>query len=562
MDSKRILEALQVQPLSEEEKASRHILCRLCGPIATCKESTRNGRRYNKDLWTKALSDEVFKEKIETKSLFLELGHPADREETDMTKACACIPELPRIINEDLYAVVDVLDTVNGRTLKKLIDYGFQPGISSRGSGDVMDNNEVDPETFYLETWDIVALPAVKKARLAVCESLDTEALQLRKALKESYDSESDEDKERMKEALDNLDIKLDDPIGEEAEPEEAENEETVLTVADIIDDFKEFDEDAIVEFEPIEIDGVKYAADCKIRSQEDGKITLGYDCTPIEGNDNIEDEQEAEDAPNDESVPEAEEAEEEANDDGDDEVIESLKESIRQKDALEEKVKALQKQIADSDAVVEELNESMTRYRDAFIRVSQTASKANKFAHEVESLKEQLTQRDTKIEELTGRAASAAKLTESIDGNVAKVKSLNESLAKANEENEALNEQLAQYKKKLAERTNLAKSYKNQFSAVLTRYVESKASMLGVTPSEITRRLNENYTIDDVDSVCEELLTRNVTARRLPSFGIDKSAKVKVRESVTKAKPADTTGGYEIDDDLLWLAGLDKTFK
>lgn len=45
-----ILEALQVQPLSEEEKAKRHILGRLWGPIATCKEKTRNGRRYNKEL--------------------------------------------------------------------------------------------------------------------------------------------------------------------------------------------------------------------------------------------------------------------------------------------------------------------------------------------------------------------------------------------------------------------------------------------------------------------------------------------------------------------------------
>ena len=46
----RILEALQMQPLSDEEKASRHILARLYGPIATTKEKTRNGRGYNKDL--------------------------------------------------------------------------------------------------------------------------------------------------------------------------------------------------------------------------------------------------------------------------------------------------------------------------------------------------------------------------------------------------------------------------------------------------------------------------------------------------------------------------------
>ena len=56
MESKtnRILEALRMQPLSEEEKAARHILGRLYGPIATTKEKTRNGRGYNKELWEKA----------------------------------------------------------------------------------------------------------------------------------------------------------------------------------------------------------------------------------------------------------------------------------------------------------------------------------------------------------------------------------------------------------------------------------------------------------------------------------------------------------------------------
>lgn len=48
--SNKIVEALKIQPLSDEEKSSRHILGRLYGPIATCEESTRNGRRYNRDL--------------------------------------------------------------------------------------------------------------------------------------------------------------------------------------------------------------------------------------------------------------------------------------------------------------------------------------------------------------------------------------------------------------------------------------------------------------------------------------------------------------------------------
>ena len=51
MQDQKILNALRMQPLSEEEKTSRHILGRLYGPIATCVESTRNGRLYNRTLW-------------------------------------------------------------------------------------------------------------------------------------------------------------------------------------------------------------------------------------------------------------------------------------------------------------------------------------------------------------------------------------------------------------------------------------------------------------------------------------------------------------------------------
>ena len=216
LKNKKILEALQMQPLSQEEMASRHILGRLYGPIATCVESTRNGRLYNKPLWEKALQDDIFLEKVATKALFLELGHPADREETDMKQTCACIPEVPKIVGDDLCAYVDILDTPNGRLLKTLVDYGFVPGISSRGSGDVMDNNQVDPETFFLETWDIVQLPAVKKARLNVCESLDSESLKLKKALAESYKAAKEEDKDTMKKALENLNIDIAEELTEE----------------------------------------------------------------------------------------------------------------------------------------------------------------------------------------------------------------------------------------------------------------------------------------------------------------------------------------------------------
>ena len=45
-----VMEALKLQPLSEEEKSKRKILGRLFGPIATTTEGTRNERKYNRVL--------------------------------------------------------------------------------------------------------------------------------------------------------------------------------------------------------------------------------------------------------------------------------------------------------------------------------------------------------------------------------------------------------------------------------------------------------------------------------------------------------------------------------
>jgi hypothetical protein len=79
---------------------------------------------------------------------------------------------------------------------------------------------------------------------------------------------------------------------------------------------------------------------------------------------------------------------------------------------------------------------------------------------------------------------------------------------------------------------------------------------MLGVRPTDITSRLAESYTLDDIDQVCEELLNMG-----RPAFGLGLGKpKVTINESkvaTKKTTSTDSTDGYEIDDDLLILAGL-----
>lgn len=593
--NKKVLEALQMQPLSEEEKASRHILGRLYGPIATCKEGTRNGRKYNKELWIKALNDEIFQEKIANKSLFLELGHPADREETDMSCVCACIPEMPKIVNDDLYAYVDILDTPNGRLLKTLCDYGFVPGISSRGSGDIMANDEVDPETFFLETFDIVQLPAVKKARLAMCESLSNKK-SLKAVLQESYDAANDEDKKVMKETLDNLDIKLDETIEDEipvedpeapieetlVEAEEAPVEETeetpaeevevpveeetpvedteeapeALTIGAFADELKDYDKELPLEWKPIVIDGKEYPIEAvAFDDSEDGKILAEVSYALPKEEVAINDEEAVAEEP---AEKEPEIPAEEAGDAGEDEVIESLKEAVRQKDLLESEVRDLKNQKTVSDAEVQGLKEELEKYKGGFMRVSELASKSTTLEKEKKALTEQLNLKNAEIKDLKSKVENHINLTESAKAEKVKVTELTEKLAKvqaeAEETEKTLTEALEASRKKAQDRTNLAKSYKAKYDAVVERYITNKAKMLGVRPHDITSKLAESYSLDDIDNVCNDLLEES-----RPQFGlVGGNPRVRVNESVkSEKKVIDPDNGYEIDDDLLILAGL-----
>jgi hypothetical protein len=704
--NKRILEALKMQPLSQEEMTARHILGRLYGPIATCVESTRNGRLYNKPLWEKALEDDIFLEKVATKALFLELGHPADREETDMKQACACIPEVPKIVGDDLYAYVDILDTPNGRLLKTLVDYGFVPGISSRGSGDVMDNNQVDPETFFLETWDIVQLPAVKKARLNVCESLDSDSIKLKRALAESYKAAKEEDKDTMKKALENLNININEELTEstnlkmevvktdkgfevkdsfgfrsrtfetedeakafiadvedeckngpkkrfseefvpedipwdteeeeellleetdeeetseeevetdteeaseeieevseengevadEEETEEAsednkeavedgsvdvagEGDSAVDTVGDAIQLLQEFDEDTKVEFEITQADGEEVPADriehffddetlvlnvksCDESETEDAEETVE---TEDDADSNIETETEDEEA-SAETIEEIDDEEEtdSAENNGDVEVIESLKEMVRQKEAMETELGQLRKAKTVGDAKEQELQEQLAKYRKLFKALKERAALVPELQSSVTELNEQLAQANQTIETLTEQVNNARQLKESVDASKAKVSKLTEQLSAATKNSKTLEAKLEGqtkvYTQKLEERTKLAKSYKARFIETLNKYVDSKADMLGVQPSEITSRLNENYTLADVDAVCDQILDSAVNFSRLPFSGRTKTS-ARMTESVNRTSKSkiDPAYGYEIDDDLLELAGLKK---
>ena len=109
----------EYQRLSKEEMERRGILGRLIGPCADFIAPTRNGRHYSEKLWENVFNDPIMKERIDNGVCYGELGHPLDREETDMEKIALCLAEVPKKGKDGkLRAVFDILNTPNGKMLK------------------------------------------------------------------------------------------------------------------------------------------------------------------------------------------------------------------------------------------------------------------------------------------------------------------------------------------------------------------------------------------------------------------------------------------------------------
>lgn len=512
LESLKQNEAFEYQKLTAEEMKARGILGRLVGPCADFINPTRNGRGYGEVLWDKVFDDPIVKEKIENKCLFGELGHPENREEVDPEKIAIALNEAPKK-NKDgkLLACFDILDTPNGRILKTLCEYGTTIGISSRGTGEVI-GDEVDPDTYSFECFDAVLVPAVKEARLNyVTESLDNNKLSLRKALRESLEGATEEERKVMEETLNELDIKVEEENVVNPQPEE--------------------------EHKTVDIT---------------------------------------------ESIETADKTEE-AKDNGTDELIKSLQEAVSEKSELEAQVKDLQERLAVSDTKAAKLEEEVNSYKTTTVKMSKLVVENKDLKEKVSSLEEALSTKDKTIESQKSRisklveqkkentSAKDCTLTESLAKKDAEIKTLNENfdevkaeyeskIAELNENIEKLSDEVnsneENFNKRLAKESRLKENYRKLVEITFDRYIESKATMLGVSAEEIKSKLPGEYNVDDIDTICENLQSYQVNMSKLP-FNVDKKVKVRVSKSVNESLNPNPEMVDEIDDSLLRLAKL-----
>ena len=113
------------------------------------------------------------------------------------------------------------------------------------------------------------------------------------------------------------------------------------------------------------------------------------------------------------------------------------------------------------------------------------------------------------------------------------------------------------EYTQKISKANSIVEHYKKIANTAVSKYIESKAQVLGIDSSEIQRRLSENYSFNDIDKICEDLQGYQVTLSRLPiNLQPNKKLKIKVTESKEPIKPKGRFDD-EVDESLLRLAGL-----
>ena len=598
-----------------EEQKARGILGRLTGIIASVKEPTRNGRTYSKELWEKAFNDPLMQEKIKTRCVLGELGHPAERSEIDIEKVAICLAETPKYASDgNLYGIFDILDTPNGRILKTLCDYGSIIGVSSRGQGDLVQdyqgNESVDPDTYSCECWDAVLVPAVESARMKyIKEDFDLRVVKLKKALNESFNKASEEEKKIMENTLKDLNIKFEDKEIPEVKPEEVESKETQPESKDAIEIVNDPELDkAVAELEEkgiVPTDKDSDESNDEESEDEEKEISLGDVAEFIKNNfeekdvkkvfkilkidsDESEDEKES-DEDDIEKVKDKEidEKEEEAVDNGNKSLVENLKDALKVNVDLEGSVKNLNEKLAVSNTKVDGLNEECDKYKSALTRLSLLAKNSKDLKEQLSTLTEAIKEKDKQIDSQKlriTRLAEARKqaikgsdsISESVTIKEKEIASLNESLNSSNTESKKqigkLNEELTQLKavqkdrdikittlkEDLNKASSIKESYKKLANKAVDKYINIKANVLGMTPVDIKRKLGETYTIEDVDQVCEDLKAYQLNLSKLP-WDMNRKVSIKFKENVGKnlVNKSIQNDDDAVDEGLIKLANI-----
>lgn len=511
--------------LDDTNKTSKlkGVLGTLKGVFADMKHPTRNGRLYSRECWEKALNSDDVKEKLETRTMFGELDHPEDRLETLQERAAIVVTKLEM---DDKNGVVngeaDILDTPFGRILKTFVDAGVKVGISSRGSGEevassITEGNEIVPDTFYLETFDVVALPAVKKARLELVESkhkdLITEAFakEIKQAKSEGQIKELQEYAKQS-----GIIIKENTSLGgENITPEKEEENDNIDVSSEVISQLEEELNVSNTKCKELEnfcnmmkAHSIKVVKDLKetrlanqmlikekenLISQKDNFITQieSYKTSVRFLRHRLEESRNT-----NTQVKEV-----------DTNAINSLKEELNKYkelvNSLQREKLVLESKLDNNESSLNDSNDTISNLQKDFNMVKEQKANLladnNKLKNEVKSL----TDINTSLKNL-------------VDGKYNEINTLNDKVSQ-------LSEQLTESKKaneKLVNEKNLIKE----------SYLKKRASDNNIEASEIKKLLKENYTLSDIDNRINEAIETRNALNNLSYTTLDESVLLNAR--------------------------------
>lgn len=483
--TERLSDPLQYIP-EVADTPRKGYLGRLKGVCADWKHGTRNGgRRYPKELWEKVFASDVFKEGMNTLTIYGEVDHPFDeRLETSLKEVAVVLTEIQMDEDEGVViATFDILDTPNGRILKTLCDYGSRLGVSSRGSGEVIQQNGepvVDPDTYYFVAFDVVVLPSVVKARPEVVESVATPATtKLMESFQKEIESSNDKSHlEIIKYLVESANIPNKESITESIDNKLSHSSEGDNTSSVLLEDLKSSTK-RIAELET-EIANLKESADTiRDQSEESSQKMIEFLQSRIKRLESL--------ITNRAST------------------IKTLRKSVAdlksENSTLKENLSSTSTKLFNKSVA----NRMLTEQVDKLSKDNDACSSAVKSANRmIESLRQEVRQKSSEVTKLTESSSSISKTYES--------------KLRQNEAAESrLTTKLSESASKISHLTEVADRYKKGYSSLLTKYVSTYSRLVNLDESVVRSRLGKSFTPSDAQRVIEELITERDNCKMLP---------------------------------------------
>ena len=204
--------------------------------------------------------------------------------------------------------------------------------------------------------------------------------------------------------------------------------------------------------------------------------------------------------------------------------IIEPLKKRIS---SLTEKLDGKNKEIENSCSSLKQANEKLKKQS---VQIAQLQEELNKNSSKLKALNESkqndLNESQAEIKEMQGTIEELNSIVEELKEKIASVKK--DSQLKQKE-----------YTNNLSKNNKLVENYRKIARASVDRYIESQALKLGVNPGEIKNRLNESYSFNDIDKVCDEIQDGRFGLNNL-SFSQDFQVpkRMRINESIDPTQP------------------------